>query len=410
MNKLIIPIIIAVIFVAAAGAYFVFQISSFTDNKPIPKESVVYPQKFHIEGSKIVDESGKEIIFRGFDIVSTTYLLKMDQKGPGLVVWGEDFFREMSAWGSKITRIQIIPEEWEEDRANAIKLIDQTIEWSKKYNMYIYLEYNVAGFPPTLNYDKESKSATKQDFIGFWDEISKKYKNEKTVAFYEIMNEPTYSSNKSRLDNALLKKDWLLWKEFAEEIIDVIRKNDSDSVIIVGGLVWGYDNSFALEYPIERENIVYGTHPYPWRSEHKSWDEAFGNIKNKYPVFATEFTVAGLATNLRKWDSVRNELSKIVYSEDLYEEGKKVRGNKRKESEIALKMVERIKKDRAALNYLVSEREKYKREIKSYLENKKISWTAFTFYSIYPEFSIINEDYTLTEQGEWFRQWLQEKK
>ena len=83
MNKLIIPIIIAVIFAAAAGAYFVFQISSFADNKPIPKESVVYPQKFHVEGSKIVDESGKEIIFRGLDIVTTTYLLKMDQKKTG---------------------------------------------------------------------------------------------------------------------------------------------------------------------------------------------------------------------------------------------------------------------------------------------------------------------------------------
>ena len=380
--------------------------NSNAENKQV---SVIFPQKFHTEGNKIVDESGKEMVFRGFDMVTTTYLLKMNQKGRGLVVWSEDIFREMSAWGSKITRIQILPEEWEEDRANAIKMINQTIEWSKKYNMYIYLEYNVAGFPPTLNYDKESKSATKQDFIGFWNEISKKYKNEKTVAFYEIMNEPTYSNNKSRLDNALLKKDWLLWKEFAEEIIDVIRKNDPDSVIIVGGLVWGYDISFALECPIERKNIVYGTHPYPWRCEHKSWNEAFGNIKNKYPVFATEFTVGGLSVDLRKWKSVRNELSKIVYLEDLIEEGKKYPGNKQKAHKIALKSLERIKKDRAALNYLVSEREKYKREIESYLEDKKISWTGFTFYSIYPEFSMINEDYTLTEEGKWFKEWIQEK-
>ena len=373
------------------------------------KESVVYPQKFHTEGNKIVDEAGNEIVFRGLDVSTTTSLVEMEQKGRGLVGWNEDFFREMGAWGSKITRIQISPEEWKENMARAMKFIDQTIEWSRKYNMYIYLQYNVAGFPPTLNYHEESKSATKQDFIDFWDEISKKYKNEKTIAFYEIMNEPTYSSNKSRFDNALLKQDWLLWKEFAEEIIDVIRKNDPDSVIIAGGLVWGYDISFAMEYPIERENIVYGTHPYPWRSEYKSWDEAFGNIENKYPVFATEFTVAGLATNLRKWDSVRNELSKIVYLEDLLEESKKAHG-KQKQHKIALKSVERIKKEKAALNYLVSEREKYKREIESYLEDKKISWTGFTFYSFYPEFSMINEDYTLTEQGEWFKQWLQEKK
>jgi hypothetical protein len=93
---------------------------------------------------------------------------------------------------------------------------------------------------------------------------------------------------------------------------------------------------------------------------------------------------------------------------DLTGIGKKAHG-KQKQHKIALKSVERIKKERAALNYLVSEREKYKREIESYLEDKKISWTGFTFYSIHPEFSMINEDYTPTEQGEWFKQWLQEK-
>ena len=132
------------------------------------------------------------------------------------------------------------------------------------------------------------------------------------------------------------------------------------------------------------------------------------NTKKKYPVFATEFTVAGLATNLRKWDSVRNEPAGIVSLDDLLEEGKESRG-KQEQHRIALKAVERIRSNEAALKHLSTKRENYRGQIKSYLEDRKISWTGFTFYSDYPEFSLINGDYTPTEQGEWFKEWLREK-
>jgi hypothetical protein len=103
------------------------------------------------------------------------------------------------------------------------------------------------------------------------------------IAFYELFNEPVSGND------IATREDWLLWKTFAEELIDIIRVNDPDCLVIVGGLQWGYDLSYVLSFPVERENIVYATHPYPGTEWNRSWDEAFGKIKNQYPVFATEF-------------------------------------------------------------------------------------------------------------------------
>jgi len=53
---------------------------------------------------------------------------------------------------------------------------------------------------------------------------------------------------------------------------------------------------------------------------------------------------------------------------------------------------------------------KNKKEIEEYLEDRKISWTGFIFYSIYPEFSMVDGNYNLTEVGEWFKKWMREKR
>ncbi len=78
-------------------------------------------------------------------------------------------------------------------------------------------------------------------------------------------------------------------KLFLEELCDIIRTNDIDSILIVGGLDHAYDLSQVVLNPINRLNIIYSTHPYPDKSKWgRSWDEAFGNIKADYPVFVTE--------------------------------------------------------------------------------------------------------------------------
>lgn len=318
---------------------------------------VLYPQKFHVEGNKIVDESGKEIVFRGLSPGSIHTLAYHTAMGWDInIPWDERLFKEMHKWRAEIIRLPVRPENWrkysdnEKDRLWRIEVIDQAIEWAANYEMYVYIDFHAVGYL-TEEGSKENE-ISKNEFITFWDEISNYYKDNKVVAFYEIFNEPCHPGAPNSTT-----EDWLLWKKFAEEVIDVIRKNDPDAVIIVGGLHWAYDISHAIDYPIERENIVYATHPYPKAYEFKTWDEAFGNIKKKYPVFATEF-------------------------------GFYPTGNQPEDS------------------YMGEGR--YRDAIKSYLEDKNISWTAWCFRYKGHTKLLEDKNYIPTETGEFFREWLLE--
>ena len=174
------------------------------------------------------------------------------------------------------------------------------------------------------------------------------YKNDNRVVFYELFNEPTYGAGLSE------EQSWASLKTKSEELIDIIRAIDNDAKVIVDGLGWAYDLSYVSANPINRENIVYGTHPYP--NQGKSWDEAFGNLKAAYPVFATEFGFD------------ESDSSKHYYATNSY-------GN----------------------------------DIINYLENKKISWTAWNFSPVWAPTLLLDWDinYSPSTSGILFKSYLQ---
>ncbi|MBD3233820.1 MAG: cellulase family glycosylhydrolase [candidate division Zixibacteria bacterium] len=393
---------------------FTFNLPSFSGSKS-PEEGsqqlavnygAEYPQEFRVVENKIVDRNGEPKIFRGLDMVTITHLKTQNQRGKREYLdWGEEIFRQMNNWGSEITRIQIHPNGWARfGREGVIRLIDQAIEWSSNYNMYIFLQYNIIGFPPTQTYGNNYKAATKNDILEFWNFISEHYKDSKVIAFYELINEPT----STRPMNPTLE-DWLLWKEFAEEIIDTIRSNDPNSVIIVNGLYWGYDISYAIDHPIDRENIVYGTHPYPQKALYKSWEEAFGAVADKYPVFVTEFGFDYISFLKDR------EVQKKVFDflPHLKNVKKRLMMGQFEESDDKIDLMKEVYRDilshPKAMEYLREIEEKYRIGIKQYLERKGISWTAFCFSPRFRPSLLQNGSYVPTESGKFFRDWLLEK-
>lgn len=340
-----------------------------------------YPQRFQVEGNKIVNESGNEVVLRGVSLENPVW--QSDSNNNELIPFTEKTFEVMSTWGAKIVRLPIHPMNvaWSDEVGESIlSVLDQAVLWAKKYQMYVYIDFHSVGFPVTDEYATESDGdpiyhTTKEDIKKFWNAMSSHYYNNKTVAFYEIFNEPTWSGF---LKNGLngddtsgdqaeqLTYDWISWKGFVEEVIDVIRANDPDKIALVGGLAFNYDLSYVSQYPVEKDNVAYATHPYPFKHYNVSWEDAFGKIKEKYPVFVTEF---GFDTN---------DNSTMPESDfEMYEEYQ-LRG-------------------------------RYRDAIKSYLEEKKIGWTAWCFSHDWTTNLLINGDYEPSESGAFFQQWLLEK-
>jgi endoglucanase len=158
-------------------------------------------------------------------------------------------------------------------------VIDQAIEWAAMNDLYVIIDYHGLGFPPDGYDHQEFASTTVEEMIQFWEIVPARYAGNSTVAFYQYYNEPMRDNSRS-----LILGDWLIWKEFSEQMIDVIRQHDPDTIIIVSGMKGGNDLSFALDAPIERDNIAYEAHPFPGQARWCPWDRCFGEVSEVYPV------------------------------------------------------------------------------------------------------------------------------
>jgi len=310
-----------------------------------------FPIKFSVSGNKILDDNGSEFVFRGVNILDPAW---MDLVYNNV---NDQYFQALKSWNVKIIRIPIHPAAYKYyGKAGYFNLLDKVLALAASSEIYAILDYHSIGFPPDGTYDNlnpgglpwtESIYAyTDQEMKSFWQETADHFKNDDRVVFFEIFNEPT-----ARV-GATDSQSWAALKTKAEELIDIIRNYDSDSKIIVGGINYSYDLSCALADPINRSNIIYGTHPYP--NQTKSYDDAFGNLSANYPVFATEFGFDPSAAN------------GVHYKADS----------------------------------------SYGTALISYLESKKISWTAWNFsISWYPAL-ILDWNYTPSTSGTLFRNYL----
>jgi hypothetical protein len=120
--------------------------------------------------------------------------------------------------------------------------------------------------------------------------MAQRYRNNTTVAFFELYNEPTVASGRYGTCT------WAQWKEINEEIITIIRAYRCKAIPLVTGFNWGYDLTPVADDPIDAENIAYVSHPYPmkrpkpWEGQ---WTEDWGFIAKKYPLLLTEIGFCG---------------------------------------------------------------------------------------------------------------------
>ncbi|MBU1245695.1 MAG: glycoside hydrolase family 5 protein [Nanoarchaeota archaeon] len=239
----------------------------------------------HTEKNLIFNEKGNEINFKGVSIADPFWIKNVDKLNP------LDVVKKAKTLGSNIIRVPIHPGYWRYEKNYLKKYIDPVVSLSQKLKLYLLLDWHPIGNPKT-------NETRRNDKIGKYlvhdvnlnlakkalKEISGKYQKRSNV-IYEIFNEPAPGDNPP----AFMKIKplyWKDWKPIAEDLVEVVRKENPFSLIVVGGTKWAYDLSKVRQNPVNKENIVYAVHPYPI---HKDWDKAFGRTSKKYPVLVTEF-------------------------------------------------------------------------------------------------------------------------
>ena len=200
------------------------------------------------------------------------------------------------------------------------KLFDRVVGWFRKHNVYLILDLHAA--PGSQNCDWHSDSdgeaklwnSTKfaQQTIEIWDRISKRYRNEESIAGYDILNEPV--TEKTSKINELYSK-----------IIKTIRRNGDKHIIFIEPNMWAQDFD-GLKKPND-DNFAWSVHfylplnytfnldplmEYPGKTYLKKELSKFRRvqIKDNVPIFVGEFGVASrcnVCNSELKW--VRDTLS-----------------------------------------------------------------------------------------------------
>lgn len=153
-------------------------------------------------------------------------------------------------WGANITRAAIgahpsgdCVNGYSVDSVNAVNLAMKVIDAAIANDMYVICDWH-------------SHNNTLEDAKKFFTVITEKYGDTPNI-LYEIWNEP-------------LDIPWQEIRDYAAEVIPVIRKNAPGAVIIVGTPKWDQDVDIAAENPVDAPNLLYSLHYYA--GTHKDWN------------------------------------------------------------------------------------------------------------------------------------------
>lgn len=240
--------------------------------------------RISVKGNKFVTAEGKTIVFRGLNTSDPNKLLKENH-------WNREYFQEMKRWGANIVRFPVHPSAWRALGKDAyIRTLDQGIVWAKELGMYVIFDWHSIGNLRTEMYQNDSYETTKKETFEFWRTMSRQYKDNTTVAFFELFNEPTLYGGQ------LGRCTWGQWKELVEEMITIIRAHGAPTIPLVAGFNWAYDLTQVASDPIDAEGIAYVSHPYPMKRAkpwEKQWTDDWGFVAEKYPMILTEIGFCG---------------------------------------------------------------------------------------------------------------------
>ncbi len=155
-----------------------------------------------------------------------------------------------------------------EDPITMVKKVDEIIQTCINLDIYVIVDYHAH------EANKNTEAAKK-----FFRYIAKKYGKYPHI-IYEIWNEPLKVSWKDEV------------RPYMQELIQTIRKYDSDNLILVGSPHWCQHIEDAFHNPVDGKNIMYTTHFYTGSAREDRMKDLDKLWNKGCPIFVSEFGVS----------------------------------------------------------------------------------------------------------------------
>ena len=250
----------------------------------IESESASYEDSFlavpsvsgalHVEGAQLTDSNGNAIQLKGISTHGLAWF-------PEYV--NEECFRQLrDKWNVNVIRLAMYTAEsggycTDGNKEQLISLVKCGVEYATENDMYVIIDWHILADGNPNTYINEAEQ--------FFSEMSKEYADYDNV-IYEICNAPNGGTG------------WGEIKSYAEKIIEVIRSNDEDGIILVGTPNWSQYVDQAAADPITGyDNIMYTLHFYA--ATHTDWlrDTMTAAVEAGLPIFVSEYGICDASGN-----------------------------------------------------------------------------------------------------------------
>ncbi len=229
-----------------------------------------------INGNDLTNSEGQSVVLKGM----SSY---------GLQECGDFFTYDViktlaEDWGCDILRIAITGDKDSEDSylKDPDKYFDtvcKIVDMCEIQGIYVIVDWNIAY---DEEYDEHLETA-----VDFFKRISVIYASSPNI-IYEINNDPI--TPYEDLESSEEWEDKII--PFVTDVIDAIRENSSDSVIIVGTPKRSIDVDVAAESPLDYSNIAYSCHILSGTHTDSHREKIESALDEDVCVFVTEWSLA----------------------------------------------------------------------------------------------------------------------
>jgi endoglucanase len=213
--------------------------------------------KLSVSGAKILDKNNNPFVLRGMSMF-------WDKWNEGSKFYNQNTINTLagSSWNANVVRMAA------SQGQGSIQNAKNFMDWTATAGIYVIIDWH---------YHDTQLSEAKT----FFADVSKYAKDKNyTHVLYEVFNEPTTQT-------------WASIKTYAEAVIDEIRKNDSDGLIIVGNPGYSSDLGSPRADKItgtRAKNLLYTLHFYTSDPTHTTFQVSLKSAWcNDFPVFASEW-------------------------------------------------------------------------------------------------------------------------
>jgi endoglucanase len=200
----------------------------------------------------------------------------------------ETDFKRVSDLGFNGVRFAINGNWYEQDPEKFWLWLDQNVDWAKQHGVMLTLDLHVpiGGFwlapnAPNVDFSIWSDAATRRKNIQLWREIAKRYKDEPTIAAFELLNEAVTTDSTGKQ-----------WRDLASAIVAAIREVNQNHLLIVGA-IYGTNGKYSdmgrhSQFLVDDTNVMYDFHfyhPIEYTHQNASWVDPPMHNGGSYPDY-----------------------------------------------------------------------------------------------------------------------------